>query len=286
MLATRLISNSRFSATLYRCQAGPGDKPFAEMHDSWSIAFVRKGSFGYINRGRHFDLVPGALLIGRPGDEYICTHEHHACGDECLCFRLAPETVEAIGESGWTIGGLAPRAEFATLGALAEAAATGQSDMALEEIGLAFAAKLASLKDGDKHGAARMSAPERKRIVAAAHWIDAHAHEEIDLAAAAAEAGLSPFHFLRRFAGVVGLTPHQYLVRARLARAATDLALTDRPVTDIAFDCGFGDLSNFVRSFRRAAGLSPRAYRRRAHGISASQRTERNFRQDRNAAAA
>jgi AraC-like DNA-binding protein len=65
---------------------------------------------------------------------------------------------------------------------------------------------------------------------------------------------------------VLGVTPHQYLVRARLRRAARLLCDETRPVTDIAFDVGFGDLSNFVRTFHRAAGVSPRGFRRAARG--------------------
>ena len=62
------------------------------------------------------------------------------------------------------------------------------------------------------------------------------------------------------------MTPHQYLVRARLRRAARLLCDASRPVTDIAFEVGFGDLSNFVRTFHRAAGVSPRGFRRAARG--------------------
>jgi AraC-like DNA-binding protein len=90
----------------------------------------------------------------------------------------------------------------------------------------------------------------------------------------ATRAGLSPWHFLRVFADVVGATPHQYLLRARLRRAARMLVDTPAAITDIAADVGFGDLSNFVRTFGRAAGLSPRAYRQAAQG-------DRNFLQER-----
>jgi AraC family transcriptional regulator len=110
------------------------------------------------------------------------------------------------------------------------------------------------------------NARDRRRAVEAALWIDAHASEEIDLDAAARQAGLSPFHFLRLFRNVLGVTPHQYLVRARLRRAANLLVEKDRAITDIAFDVGFGDLSNFVRSFHRAAGVSPRAFRQASRG--------------------
>jgi AraC-like DNA-binding protein len=50
-------------------------------------------------------------------------------------------------------------------------------------------------------------------------------------------------------------------VRSRLRQAARRLVEGDQPITDVAFDCGFADLSNFVRSFHRAAGVSPRAFR-------------------------
>jgi AraC-like DNA-binding protein len=50
------------------------------------------------------------------------------------------------------------------------------------------------------------------------------------------------------------------------ARPARLLADDDRPITDIAFEVGFTDLSNFVRTFHRAAGVSPRAFRRSARG--------------------
>ena len=83
---------------------------------------------------------------------------------------------------------------------------------------------------------------------------------------AAREVGLSAFHFLRLFRDVLGVTPHQYLVRARLRHAARLLAEEDRSITDIALDVGFADLSNFVRTFHRAAGVSPRGFRRAARG--------------------
>ena len=78
-------------------------------------------------------------------------------------------------------------------------------------------------------------------------WIDAQSNREIELEDAAAQAGVSPFHFLRLFSSVLGVTPHQYLVRSRLRHAARLLAEDNRDVTDIAYDVGFGDLSNFDR---------------------------------------
>jgi AraC-like DNA-binding protein len=66
---------------------------------------------------------------------------------------------------------------------------------------------------------------------------------------------------------VLGVTPHQYLVRARLRRAARLLAEDDRDVTEVAYDVGFNDLSNFVRTFHRAAGVSPLKFRQASRGM-------------------
>jgi AraC-like DNA-binding protein len=103
--------------------------------------------------------------------------------------------------------------------------------------------------------------------VETALWIDAHSHRPIDLEDAAAQADISPFHFLRLFSSVLGVTPHQYLVRSRLRHAARLLADDERPITDVAYDVGFGDLSNFVRTFHRAAGVSPRRFREASRGM-------------------
>jgi AraC-like DNA-binding protein len=84
----------------------------------------------------------------------------------------------------------------------------------------------------------------------------------LTVAGLAREAGLSPFHFLRTFE-LTGVTPHQYLRRARL-RAAAAARLMDGPgrILDVALDAGFGDVSNFNHAFRAEFGASPTAYRR------------------------
>ncbi len=271
-MAVSILSNSPALAVIdFRCEAAQGDAPFVERHDRHSVSYVRKGSFGYQVRGQSFDLVAGSVLVGHAGDEYVCTHDH-VCGDECLSVQLAPELVETIGDGKdlWRVGFVPPVPELMVLGELAQAAADGTSDIAPDEAGLLFAARFVELVgeivSGRQRGRTDFSALDRRRAVEAALWIDANAHEPIDLDSAAAEAGLSSFHFLRLFARVLGVTPHQYLVRARLRRAARLLVDDARSITDIAFDVGFGDLSNFVRTFHRAAGVSPRFFRRAAKG--------------------
>jgi AraC family transcriptional regulator len=260
-----ILKHGPISVIDYRCAVGPGDKPYAEQHDRFSLSYVRKGSFGCRSEGRSFELVAGSVLVGYPGGEYICTHDH-AHGDECLSFQLASELVDILGGRSdlWRGGCVPPLPELMVLGELAQSAAEGKSDIGLDEASLLFADRFVQMVSGRKPSSAAASARDRRRAVEAALWIDAQAHEPIDLEDAAGEAGLSAFHFLRLFAAVLGVTPHQYLVRARLRRAARLLADDARSITDIAYDVGFGDLSNFVRTFRRAAGLSPRRFRQAA----------------------
>jgi AraC-like DNA-binding protein len=266
MPATTLLKRGALRVFDYRCTAGPRDTPYVEQHRSFSISYVRRGSFGCRTRGRAFELVGGSLLLGRPGDEYLCTHEHHAQGDECLSYHFDAELLDTLGLSAriWRSGALPPLAELAVLGERAQAAAEGRSDVGLDEAGVLLAARFIDIVSGQGVAPLAVTARDRRRAVRAALWLDAHASEPLDLGRVARESGVSAFHFLRLFARVTGVTPHQYLVRARLRRAARLLAQDARAIADIAYEVGFGDLSNFIRTFRRASGMSPRHFRRAA----------------------
>ena len=267
MIRTTLLERPSVTISDFRCTAVPGDAPFRERYHRHSVSYVRKGSFGCHSRGRFFELVAGSVLVGHPGDEYVCTHDH-VCGDECLSFFLDPELVDVIGDRPeiWQVGAMPPLPELMVLGELAQAAAEGKSDVGLDEVGQLFASRFVEVVSGRSPNVAGATARDRRRAVETALWIDAHSDREIDLEHAAGRPGLSPFHFLRLFSGVLGVTPHQYLVRSRLRHAARRLADEERSITDIAYDVGFSDLSNFVRTFHRAAGVSPLKFRQASRG--------------------
>jgi AraC-like DNA-binding protein len=267
MAATTLLERPSLTVSDFRCTALAGEKPFVEQHRCHSISYVRKGSFGYHACGKSHELVAGSVLIGSPGTEFICTHDH-VCGDECLSFFFEPELIETIGAdaAAWQVGAAPPLPELMVLGELAQTAADGSSDIGLDEVGQLIALRLVEVVTGKTRPTARLTTRDRGRAVDAALWLDANSHRQVELDDTAAQAGLSPFHFLRLFSSVLGVTPHQYLVRSRLRHAAKLLADDDKAVTDIAYDVGFGDLSNFVRTFHRAAGTSPLKFRRASRG--------------------
>lgn len=267
-IATPLLRGD-LSIIDYRCDAGPNDRPYPEQHQAFSLSYVRAGSFGCRTRGQSHELIVGSVMVGYPGDEFICTHDHHLCGDECLSFQFSAELVDGLAGSPkkyWRIGALAPHPRLMVIGELAQSAARGQSDLGLDEIGLVFAIRYNALLTGRKPRFANPRPADRRRAVKSALWLDACASEDVSLQSVAEQVQLSPFHFLRLFSTVLGVTPHQYLVRARLRRAARLLIETHQSITTIALESGFADLSNFVRTFHRAAGASPGHFRRAARG--------------------
>jgi AraC-like DNA-binding protein len=267
-MAARTLLQSNFVDVIdYRCDAGPHSASFVEVHAAFSVSYVRQGSFGCHTRGEFHELVAGATLIGRPGEEFRCTHEH-VCGDECLSFHFSDEFVAELGihSDRWQAGSLPPVAELMVLGELGAAITADDSaddnEVGLDELAVLFAGRYIGAISGKQRKRTAMSASDRRRAVRAALWIDAHSGDEINLDLAARAAGLSPYHFLRMFANALGVTPHQYLVRSRLRHAARLLAGDEASITDIAGAVGFNDLSNFVRTFHRVAGVSPRHFRR------------------------
>jgi AraC-like DNA-binding protein len=207
-------------------------------------------------------------MVGRPGREYVATHDH-GYGDECLSFKFSPALIDTLrgAQSAWRAGAVAPRPDLFALAELAQSSLDGKSDVGIDEVGVLLAARFVRLTSGHELRTTGSSANDRRRAVRAAQWIEEHSGENVGLEDAAREARLSTFHFLRIFSSVLGVTPHQHLVRSRLRHAARQLAEDpSRSITDVAYDVGFGDLSNFVRSFGRAVGVSPRAFRRAARG--------------------
>lgn len=252
------------------CDAGPDDAPFEEQHALASVAFVTHGGFGYRCSAGSAVLGPGAVLLGNAGSAYTCTHAAPG-GDRCLSFGYSGQVVEDVAASATRAArfrrpALPAAPALAALPALAATAAEGIGP-SLEEIAVqALGRALSAAAD---RAAAPVRPRDERRAVEAMRAIDAGACEPLSLAEMAARAKLGRFHFLRAFRAATGTTPHQYLVAARLRRAARLLLTTTLPVTDVALEAGFGDLSNFIRTFRRAAGHSPRAFRRRGVPVRA-----------------
>ncbi|HEX2912417.1 MAG TPA: AraC family transcriptional regulator [Chloroflexia bacterium] len=101
----------------------------------------------------------------------------------------------------------------------------------------------------------------RRQMLQLTEFIEAHLHEELSLQCLAQQTGLSAYHFARLFRQATGESPHQYVLRLRLARARLLLKKSDLPISQVALEAGFADQSHFSRVFKSYLGSTPRAYR-------------------------
>jgi len=220
------------------------------MNHHAAVCVVLRGAFHTRAREGAALATSGTLLLKNAGSQHTYTHFDDG-GDHTLTFELEVER---------PFSHLAIPASSRTTAAIALAAralASGDRE-AVDDAAHAITA-LALVLDGSR----AYDAPRAhvQRVLRALRYIDAHPSEDCSLATLAHTAGLSPFHFSRIFRALVGQTPRQYVIAARLRTAAAALTATTKPVTEVALDAGFVDLSNFVTTFRRTFGVSPRRYR-------------------------
>lgn len=272
-LASRpLAHGAGWSVAEALCSAGPQDRRFEERHADVAIAIVVSGTFQYRNAFGQELMAPGSLFLGNAGQYFECGHEHGA-GDRCISFRYAPEHFESLAADAG--GGnaatafktlrLPPLRDLARLVARACAGLAG-ADAPWEELSVQLAVKALKAVRGLSPGSSEALPSALARTTRVIRMIERDPERGLALGALAKEAGLSPYHFLRTFQQLTGVTPHQYVRRARLRAAAVRLAARNDKVLDVAFDCGFGDVSNFNRAFQSEFGVSPLAYRLRSAG--------------------
>ncbi|PMS19354.1 AraC family transcriptional regulator [Trinickia dabaoshanensis] len=272
--ASRVVASGEgFSVSDVLCTCGPRDAAFEERHGEFCIALVAAGAFEYRCSTGHALMTPGAVLLGNAGECFECAHRHRA-GDRCIAFHYRPEFFERLfadaGHAGrspsFASARIAPARALASFVAAAGAAVSASSaaDIAWDEMALSLAASVLRQADGAApSGAKPVSRAALARVVDTLQWIDGEPDAALGVEHLAKQAGLSPYHFLRTFERATGVTPHQYILRARLRVAAQRLADAPDKVVDVALACGFADLSNFNRAFRAEFGVAPRAYRNR-----------------------
>ncbi len=250
------------------CTSGPRDRPFEERHSKVTIAIVVAGSFQYRAAASRELMTPGSLLLGNADQGFECGHEHGA-GDRCLSFNYAPDYFESLAADAGGGGAgtvfrtprLPPLRDVSPLIARAFAGLCGSADVSWEELGVQLAVRTMRLAGGRPTRPGVTAPAAVARVTRIVRTIERRPDADLALGSLAREAGLSSYHFLRTFERLTGTTPHQYVLRSRLRAAAIRLLIEPGRILDIAFDCGFGDVSNFNRAFRAEFGASPRAYR-------------------------
>ena len=256
------------------CTSGPSDKKFEEMHESVSVSAVVAGSFQYRTAFGLDVMTPGSLMLGTPRQSFECGHDH-ASGDRCVAFHYSPDLFERIAVDagvsrnahGFRASRVPPASQLsryvarATLGVVR---GTATDDIAWEETALGIAAAAIRISSRTSAVARDITNATLSRVTDSVRMIDRDPGSAWSLSRLADAARLSPYHYLRTFTRLTGVTPHQFVLRTRVRAAAIRLAADDAKIIEIALESGFNDVSNFNRAFREEIGLAPREYRRRS----------------------
>lgn len=236
---------------------------FEKVYQGPVIGVVESGAFRYRGETGEALAIPGTILFGNAGEGFRCEHLD-AAGNRRSVVAFAAELLDEAAEDA----GL-PDARFRAVAAspcpdsLAMQSAIrllARSAQTHEELLLDL---LAHAFRRERRPDARSSDREARRILDTARLLETRFREPHNLADLAAAAGLSRFHFLRRFRALTGVSPHQYLIAMRLRAAASRLQDDAATITAIALEEGFNDISHFNRLFRRAFAMSPGDWRRR-----------------------
>lgn len=265
--ARRLVERQEWCVCEYTCTAGLSDRPFEERHEHVTVAAVISGSFTYRADAGRAILHPGAFLFGNFGSCYQCGHDH-STGDRCIAFHFAPEYFSEVAAS---VAGTS-RFKFPTAMlpavpkvlpwlARIEARVSTSDRLEIDEAVPKFMEAVISAVSNSTPKRVQVSAREERQIGEVLRYIELHAWDAVDLAALSRVAAMSKYHFLRTFRRTVGMTPYQFVLSVRMRRAAVRLATSAEPVSVIALDIGFGDLSTFNRRFKDVFGMTPMAYR-------------------------
>jgi AraC family transcriptional regulator len=263
----RLAAGDGWSVHDVVCSAGPSDRPFEERHEGFSISAVIEGSFTYRSDAGDRLLYPGALLLGNNGRCFECGHAHGR-GDRCVSLNVREELFGEVAASAASTGrfrfpaaSLPPTPGSLPIFAMLEALCSAESPHQGEELALRLIERIIVELAAGRRSPAAPTGREARRMVEAIRFIESDVARPMCLTDLAAVAGMSKYHFLRVFRRLTGVTPHQYLISARMRRAALGLASSRRPVLAVALDAGFGDLSTFNNRFRATFGLTPTQYR-------------------------
>ncbi len=189
---------------------------------------------------------------------------HHS--REFLMLELAPDFVENVLDSAApncelrpVIGAQDPFAKHVLL-ALAEEARTCEPSGVLraESLATALITHLATRVSPSSAHVAALASPKLRRVL---DYISSRLDSPLALRTLAGVADMELFRFSRAFKQSTGLSPHRYVMEARINRAKELLRNREMSITDIALETGFATPSHFSVTFRRIANQTPRAYR-------------------------
>ncbi len=174
-------------------------------------------------------MTPGSLMLGNSGQRFECAHAHGE-GDRCVSFWYASDLFEQIASdagqrraaAGFAVARVPPLRELSALVTSAAVGVARADQTAWEELSIRLAAHALRLSARVSFAPSGSPPNAEAHVTRAVRTIDRYPASQWALSSLADAAGLSRYHFLRTFDRITGVTPHQYVLRARLrdSRAA------------------------------------------------------------------
>lgn len=266
------------AAPAHRCRVLLSPWPGLYAVETWSARHYGRHShgtygFGVLDAGGHrsssdrrtFDAFPGDILATNPGE----MHDGRPLGEPTRRWHtvyLEPHMLSSLGGPPGVGDLRITHAAFADadlqrairrlLATLEDWQHGGRDDFACEEALVAACGLLLG-----RHTTSPVSGEADPCVARARQRLADELAQPPSLAELAAQAGVSPFQLLRRFARVHGCTPHAWLIQQRSERARALIA-AGSPLSDTAAACGFADQAHMTRLFTRQFGFTPGSWQR------------------------
>ncbi|MGQ3902535.1 HTH-type transcriptional activator RhaS [Mixta calida] len=238
-------------------------------HDFHEIVLVEQGAGIHIFNGQPQSLCGGCVCFVRDHDRHLYEQTENLYLTNVLwrgpqAFRflagledLLPQEHDGRYPSHWRISNRV-MAQAKTLVAQLQEPDGGDATEQRVRQELTFMQLLVLLRQGCRE---QESDAQEARLLRLLDWLNEHYSEDVDWDALADRFSLSLRTLHRQLKQQTGSTPQRYLNRLRLLQARHLLRHSDMRITDIAFQCGFGDSNHFSTLFRREFGCAPRAER-------------------------
>ncbi len=236
---------------------------FERRYAFHSIGAVVDGEFDYAARSGRLTVRKGSVIFGTGAEDFTVwkygpkrVHRSVVAVDS----RLVEEVAADCGQQHQRFAAEVLPPSCATLpiyGLIRRIAAnrTDQTEAVIQVLAAGFGAE-------PNRQSVPMSQLTKRRVLQVARDLEQRYAETTTLDDMAQRANLSRYHFIRVFQDLTGETPRQRLIGIRLRAAADRLIGTRQPVTELALEVGFNDISHFNNAFRQVFGMSPGAWRR------------------------
>lgn len=238
-------------------------------HDFYEIVIVEHGTGTHVFNGQPYTLSGGSVCFVRDHDRHLYEHTENLCltnilyrAPDAFCFlsgldQLLPQEKDGNYPSHWRVNQPVLQQvrvlieKFEQIGEATDTHAVANREILFMQL-------LVLLRKGSMMEGVTNSEGRLNQLMA---WLEDHFAEDICWEQLASQFTLSLRTLHRQLKQQTGMTPQRYLNRLRLMKARHLLRHSEESITNVAFQCGFGDSNHFSTLFKREFSWSPREIR-------------------------